>query len=159
VDYIRLVSPVLGFSLYVDNIVIENILMRLNKVRKSGEHQYRACCPAHGSTGRTLSIKDASDRVLVHCFAGCLCEDILAAIDLTPRDLYKDALTPLEQARIKLSKLTDELSRVETTIIMFEQDVEKLGIRGVDCEKYGEYIQEKIDIQKHINNIKRKYLI
>jgi hypothetical protein len=44
--------------------------------------KYRAACPAHGGTNpTTLSIREAEDgTVLVHCFAGCSQDAVIAAL-------------------------------------------------------------------------------
>lgn len=49
----------------------------------------RAMCPVHGVNGKTsLRITGIDGQVLVHCFAGCQVEDILAALDLRLPDLF-----------------------------------------------------------------------
>lgn len=45
-------------------------------------------CPAHEDRQASLSVRRADDRVLMHCFAGCRIDDILASIELTRRDLF-----------------------------------------------------------------------
>ena len=51
-----------------------------------------ACCPAHDDRNPSLSIREAEDRVLIHCFAGCPPADVLAAIGLELADLYERPL-------------------------------------------------------------------
>ena len=51
---------------------------------------YVACCPAHDDTRPSLSIREAEDRRLVHCWAGCQTSDVLAAVGLDFRDLFLD---------------------------------------------------------------------
>lgn len=71
--------------------MIDEILSRLEKVKDNGRGRYRACCPAHGSTGRTLSLLFKNDgRVLVHCHAGCEAVEVMQAIGLSLSDLYPD---------------------------------------------------------------------
>ena len=68
---------------------IERLLARLEKVRANGRDRWMACCPAHGDSSPSLSIKEAEDgRVLVHCFAGCEAGDVVAAVGLTLADLF-----------------------------------------------------------------------
>ena len=66
----------------------EEILDRLTCV-SGGPVQYMTRCPAHDDRRPSLSIKDAGDKTLVYCFAGCEAEDIMSAIGLELRDLYK----------------------------------------------------------------------
>jgi hypothetical protein len=53
------------------------------------------CCPAHDDTSPSLHITPMGDTVLIHCFAGCAPEAILAAVGLSLRDLYADDLPPM----------------------------------------------------------------
>lgn len=48
----------------------------------------RAQCPAHGSRGLTLALRDADDRVMIHCHAGCDPHDVAATVGLTMGDLF-----------------------------------------------------------------------
>ncbi len=70
---------------------IENLLGRLERVRRTGPCTYSACCPAHDDRGPSLSVRETDDgRILLHCYAGCDPHDVLAAIGLTFRDLHPD---------------------------------------------------------------------
>ena len=77
--------------------VIENLLSRLHKVKKSGKG-YIACCPSHPDRSPSLSITPDGETVLIHCFAGCGAEDVLASIGLTLSDLYPPRDTPYRKA-------------------------------------------------------------
>jgi hypothetical protein len=70
------------------------ILSRLDKVRETGSNRWMACCPAHEDKSPSLSIRELQDgRTLVHCFAGCAPDDILAAVSLSWKDLRSDTYT------------------------------------------------------------------
>lgn len=65
------------------------LLSRLRGVQ--GRGPYRAICPAHESKRgtRTLAVRETDDgRVLVHCFAGCDVNEILAAVGLELDHLF-----------------------------------------------------------------------
>jgi hypothetical protein len=63
--------------------VIEDILSRLQKVRKTGANNWLACCPAHEDTSPSMTIHAADDgRILVKCFAECSFEEIVGAVGL-----------------------------------------------------------------------------
>lgn len=47
-------------------------------------------CPAHEDRSPSLSVRQTEDRVLVYCFSGCSLDEILAALDLTRRDLFDE---------------------------------------------------------------------
>ena len=68
---------------------IQNVVSQLN-ARRLREGEYRARCPVHqGKSNTSLSIKDAGDRVLIHCHAGCNLDDILAALGMkSARELF-----------------------------------------------------------------------
>jgi hypothetical protein len=67
---------------------IDMVLGRLDGVTKAGKN-YKALCPAHGDKTPSLSLKEGDDgRVLIHCFAGCLIEDVVAAMGLSMSDLF-----------------------------------------------------------------------
>lgn len=69
------------------------VLERLDGVRRTGDGQWRARCPAHGSRSLSLAIADRDGRALVHCFAGCSTEAVLGAIGVELRDLFDRPLT------------------------------------------------------------------
>lgn len=63
--------------------MIQDILSRLDKVRKTGRANWIACCPAHEDRSPSMTIHDAGDgRILVHCFSGCKFDEIVGAIGL-----------------------------------------------------------------------------
>lgn len=66
---------------------IDEFLGHFEGVQKRGTHQWQAKCPAHYDDNPSLSIKDAGDRILVHCHAGCEYTDILEAVGLTIEDV------------------------------------------------------------------------
>jgi len=71
-EFCRKQKPDLGKT--IDN------LARLNRFRQVGQNRYVACCPAHDDKNPSLSITQISDKVLVHCFAGCKQRDVLQAL-------------------------------------------------------------------------------
>lgn len=73
---------------------LDNIISRLNKVKKTGSGCCIACCPAHDDHSPSLSIRELDDgRVLIKCWAGCSAEAILESIGLNFSDLYPEPLT------------------------------------------------------------------
>ncbi|MFO1384759.1 MAG: CHC2 zinc finger domain-containing protein [Chitinivorax sp.] len=69
------------------------LLSKLSRVKKTGADRWMACCPAHQDKTASLSIKDLPDgRVLLHCFAGCDPDSVLAAVGLTFSDLMQERL-------------------------------------------------------------------
>lgn len=67
---------------------VHEILSRLQKVKQTGRDEWIACCSAHEDRTPSLGIKDCGDgRILLHCFADCMPEDVVGAIGLTLADL------------------------------------------------------------------------
>ena len=72
---------------------VENLLSRLNKVKKTSKNSWKACCPAHGSTKQSLAVRDDNGKVLIHCFAeGCAIDDVLSSVGLTFADIMPERL-------------------------------------------------------------------
>lgn len=65
------------------------LLAQLEGVKQTGAGRWLARCPAHDDRRASLAIRELDDdRVLVHCFAACDVESVLAAVGLTFDDLY-----------------------------------------------------------------------
>jgi hypothetical protein len=78
-------------------MIVEEIVSRLD-AKRNGDG-WQAKCPAHQDREPSLSIKEGSDgRTLLHCHAGCSIENVLSALGLTHRDLFRDE-SPLNGAR------------------------------------------------------------
>ncbi len=72
---------------------IDVLLSRLDGVRETGPGKYVARCPAHDDRSPSLAIKDCGDgRILLHDFAGCETEDVLAALGLTFADVMPERI-------------------------------------------------------------------
>lgn len=67
----------------------ETLLSQLDKVKRTGNSRWVACCPSHEDRSPSLSIKECDDgTVLVHCFGGCDIHSVLNAVGMTFDDLY-----------------------------------------------------------------------
>jgi hypothetical protein len=74
------------------------LLSRLDRVKRTGDGRWIACCPAHDDRHPSLAIRELDDgRVLVYCHAECGIDEVLGAIGLDLSDLYPDR--PIEHAR------------------------------------------------------------
>lgn len=69
------------------------ILNRLKGFKKSGEG-YVARCPAHDDAQPSLSVTEAADRVLLHCFTGCEPEAVCRALGISTAHLFFDHEPP-----------------------------------------------------------------
>ncbi|MDP9472879.1 MAG: hypothetical protein M3Q71_19835, partial [Chloroflexota bacterium] len=66
------------------------VLTRLPNAKRVRDGEWRCACPVHnGQSANSLKVVEGDDgRVLMHCFAGCATEDVLAALDLELSDLF-----------------------------------------------------------------------
>lgn len=81
---------------------IQEFLSLLDKVKKTGNSQWMACCPAHGDDTPSLAISEDNRKILVHCHAGCTPENIASAVGLRVNDLFLDDVykpTPAKLSR------------------------------------------------------------
>jgi hypothetical protein len=70
---------------------IENLLSKLDKVKRTGSGRYNALCPAHADKSPSLSVRELDDgRVLIHCFGGCDVHSVLAAAGASLGDLFPE---------------------------------------------------------------------
>lgn len=68
---------------------IEDFLDKLQGVKQCGRGHV-AFCPGHDDQhNKSLSITEASDRVLINCMTGCSAENVVSAMGLTLADLFK----------------------------------------------------------------------
>jgi putative DNA primase/helicase len=68
-----------GWRGHVAQTAAETVALAL-KGHKCG-NGWTACCPAHDDHDPSLSIREGdAGRALLHCFAGCRQEDIIAAL-------------------------------------------------------------------------------
>lgn len=80
----------------------EPLLARLDAVISTGQNTWRARCPAHGSKGRTLAIKEAEDgRVLLRCHAECSALEVVQSVGLSMGDLFPEPLPDMPRRREK----------------------------------------------------------
>lgn len=70
---------------------IDNLLTRLQGVRKTGNNSWIARCCAHNDKSPSLTIAERDDgRVLIHCFAGCSADEVMGAVGLELKDLMPE---------------------------------------------------------------------
>lgn len=63
--------------------MIDEILSRLDKVKRTGPNNWMACCPAHDDRSPSMTLHAADDgRIAVYCHAGCSFEEIKDAVGL-----------------------------------------------------------------------------
>jgi hypothetical protein len=74
-------------------MTLESVVERFN-AKRSGK-EWKAKCPAHDDHTPSLSITEGRNGcILIKCRAGCTLDEILAAVGLHSRDLFRAAPTP-----------------------------------------------------------------
>jgi Protein of unknown function (DUF3631) len=68
---------------------LNRFLGYLNGVRREGEG-FKARCPAHEDRNPSLSVREASGRILVKCFAGCTTRDVCKVLGIKMANLFSD---------------------------------------------------------------------
>lgn len=73
---------------------IDNLLNRLDRVKKTGHNRWVAASPTRDEKTPSLAIRELDDgRILLHDFGGSSTNEILAACGLTFDDLFPEKLT------------------------------------------------------------------
>ncbi|ATG91416.1 DNA primase [Methylomonas koyamae] len=67
---------------------LNRILDRLSHVKATGAGKWLARCPAHDDRSPSLAIREADERILIHCFSGCGVSQVLQAVGLQMADLF-----------------------------------------------------------------------
>jgi hypothetical protein len=102
------------------------LVERLAGVKQMGPGRWVTRCPSHEDRSPSLSLREVDDRVLLHCFAGCDTEAVLAAIGLTMTDLFE---SPLDHhrapthSRIPASDLLVLLDHEITVAVLILSDI------------------------------------
>lgn len=81
---------------------VNRLLDKLRKVKANGPGKWLACCPAHEDKTPSLAIRQADNRILVHCFSGCGAADVIAAAGMEFGDLFPEPLPQAEHARPRI---------------------------------------------------------
>jgi len=121
---------------------ISEILSKFKGIKRRGDG-YMALCPAHPDKNPSLSIREADDKILIHCLAGCKIEDILFKVGLAMRDLFKSSVDqnssyndtpvlppePAQRTRVVKKKwLSLEIAEKEFDKLPFARDDEQARI-------------------------------
>lgn len=137
------------------------LLSRLTKVRPAGAGSWVACCPAHEDRTPSLTITEAADgRVLVHCFAACAVEDVLAAVGLefdalfpekpitdthaTPRRLRFNAHAVLRSVAHEIAVCTIVIGDIKRGEPITDEDLRRFLIAAERVEEAKRYANDPL---------------
>jgi hypothetical protein len=83
----------------------QELLSRLDKVKKTGSNRWIACCPSHDDKKPSLTITESNDKILLKCWShGCGAGDIMSAIGMGLGDLFDKPLVKQPYERQRLHK-------------------------------------------------------
>ena len=104
------------------------LISRLDGVKQTGKGRWIAKCPAHDDSSPSLAVREVDDgRVLVHCFAGCQTDDVLAAVGLQFLDLFPDTRISHRERRIRqrfnYGELLQMVSREVLVVALAAEDI------------------------------------
>lgn len=109
---------------------ISTLLSRLKSVRKNGANSWMALCSSHDDRSRSLKVTQASDgRTLIHCFAGCEPDNILAAVGMSIEDMFDDPLyhkaKPIKGTKVYPREVLQALRTELMIMILSANDLRK----------------------------------
>lgn len=111
------------------------LIDRLDRVRQTGPGRWIARCPAHDDRSPSLSIRDADDRTLIHCFGGCEPGDVLAAVGLHMSDLFDHPLGEFKPSRSRIPA-SDLLAIVDHEILVAVMILDDVLVTGrIDADQ------------------------
>lgn len=116
---------------------VQKLLNNLQKVKRTGDGKWLACCPAHQDRTASLAITDNGDgRILINCFAGCDTYSILRSVGLDWADVMPEkSVSNYEKPVKSVIYATDALNiiRFESQVILaIAYDIKKRGM--IDAE-------------------------
>lgn len=81
--------------------MVEEILERLDKVRKTGQDKWVACCPVHGDKNPSMGVLELNDgTVVMHCLScGAKGTEIVKAVGLPASVLFPEPMTQMNKGR------------------------------------------------------------
>lgn len=82
----------------------QEIVSRFRNVRQESDCSWMCACPAHDDSNASLHITDRNGELLMHCFAGCPQDKILAAVGLSWKDLPQKAVFTMKEYGLRLEE-------------------------------------------------------
>ena len=140
---------------------LETLLSQLDGVRRTGQRRGVARCSGHDDRNASLSWRELDDgRILLHCFAGCSTEEVLAPLGLTFVALYPEKPVVHEpRKRVQKPWRASDVVRA----LQFELEVACIILADVSMQKSISEIDRKraadcvTRIQQFIQELDRAY--
>jgi hypothetical protein len=103
---------------------LTQVLRKLDGVRETQKESWTARCPAHDDSTPSLSVSVGDNgAVVLHCHAGCTFDEICAALQVRPADLFPRPTASGKGGRSKRSTVyeyTDESGTLLFRILRFD---------------------------------------
>jgi hypothetical protein len=110
-------------------MAIDNLLSKLDHVRRTNQGRWIAKCPAHDDSRASLSIRELDDgRILIHDFAGCSTESVLGAVGLTFSDLMPDVVGEYRKKESRPFSAADALRCVSFEVMIVATYANQMAI-------------------------------
>lgn len=122
---------------------LQNILAKLDKVKRISPNAYKALCPVHGEKTPSLSIKDLGDKVIAHCFGcGATGVEVVESLGLEIGELFREnrrmdnnnqtnRISEDEKARQENRKFLDGVSVATKKLTSNDPATKYLNKRGI----------------------------
>lgn len=106
---------------------VDILLSRLDKVKRTGNGNWMACCPSHDDRSPSLAIGEKLNGViLINCHAGCVTLDILGAVGLEFADLYPEKLADHIKPLLKPFPAADVLEALSTETLIVAMTADRM---------------------------------
>lgn len=106
--------------------MLEQILDKLEKVRRTGKDRYTACCPVHGDKNPSMSLAEKDGKVLIHCFAcGANGMQVVEALGLPVSTLFEK---PLERTGEMPKRIKEEIE-LDRLVVAGAMEMKRKGQR------------------------------
>ena len=140
------------------SVLLENILNRLDKVKRQGRG-YVACCPVHGDKNPSMRIKEVDGKILMHCHA-CHADiqEIAQAIGIEMSDLFEDSLSEHSRYRAQLNRLQREVDTLDNTILFYQIGLENGDLTAKDKIQYVNHIESRRQMLLEIKQTKQRLI-
>lgn len=125
-----------------DTATAADILARFDSVRRTGPDSFTARCSAHDDRRPSLSIKLETDRVLLHCFAGCSPDAVAGAVGLRLADLFTEPRGRSERMPIQRRRQTRQARPTPKRRVVREFDRQSGG-RWTYTDEAGRHVATK----------------
>lgn len=129
---------------------VNKLLNNLQKVKRTGEGKWIACCPSHNDRTASLAITDNGDgRILINCFAGCDTYSILRSVGLEWADVMPEKSIGNNEKPIKQIIYASDALRIirfeSQVMLAIAYDITKTGIADLEMIKRMERSMQTIN--------------